>query len=137
MLGKRILALTHRGRRSGKLHETILEVVSFDPDTRESVVASAYGSKADWYRNLQASPAVRVRTGRLDYVPVHRFLTPEEATEAADRFCREHRAEARLAPRVLPAIGAAVPRDTHMAAAELLALLPMVALRPEASGSSG
>lgn len=131
MLGKRALALTHRGRRSGNEFRTILEAVSFDPETRESIVASAYGSDADWYRNIRAEPALRVTTGRLDYVPEQRFLTTDETRAAAERFCREHPLEARLVPRVLPSIGAAIPDDTDLTSAEQLATLPMVAFRPQ------
>lgn len=128
LLGRRFLALTHLGRKSGKERVTILEVAIFDPATRESIVASAYGPTADWYRNIQATPALRIQTGRLDYEPVQRFLTPDEAREAAHRFCAEHPWEARLAPRVLPAIGAAVPSGAN--AAEMMSALPMVAFRP-------
>ena len=130
MLGKRFLAVTHRGRKSGREHETILEVLKFDPGTQESVVVSAYGPSADWYRNLQAEPAVRVRTGGRDYAPEQRFLSSGEARDVAAEFCRRHPWEARLAPRVLPAIGANVPAGSR-SPIDLLATLPMVALRPK------
>lgn len=132
MLGKRVLALTHQGRSSGKTYTTVLEVVLFDADTRESVVASAYGIEADWYRNIRAIPASRVRTGRLDYVPEQRFLTDVEAREAARRFCAEHPWEARVMPRVLPSIGAALSFDPETSPEDLLGSLPMVAFRPSA-----
>lgn len=130
MLGSRVLAVTHKGRRSGREFQTILETMSFDKESGESVVASAYGSGADWYRNIQKEPASRIITGRLDYVPEQRFLADSEAREAADRFCREHPLEARLVPRVLLAIGAAIPTDSDLSPAETLATLPMVAFRP-------
>lgn len=129
LLGRRFLALTHRGRKSGRLYDTILEVAVFDPATDESVVVSAYGNGADWYRNLQAGSAVRVRTGKLDYPPEHRFLAPEEATATAAEFCRLHPWEAKLAPRVLPAIGAGPTDATDPV--QMLAALPMVAFRPQ------
>lgn len=131
ILGKRILALTHRGRKSGQLRETVLEVLLFDPDNKESVVASAYGTGADWYRNLRLEPALRVRTGRMDYVPEQRFLTPEETRGAALEFSRRHPWEVRLVPKVLPAIGAAVPKNSDSDPVDLLASLPMVAFRPK------
>ena len=131
VLGTRFLALTHRGRRSGRTRRTILEVLSFDPKTKESVVASAYGTGADWYQNLQAEPALRIETGRWHYAPRQRFLTKEEAEVAANRFCREHPWEARVVPRVLPAIDAAIPTDPGASPADLLASLPMVAFWPE------
>ena len=101
MLGKRIVAVTHRGRKTGQLRETVLEVILFDPANKESVVVSAYGTRADWYRNLQVQPALRVRTGRMDYVPEQRFLTAEETREAAIEFSRRHPWEVTLVPRVL------------------------------------
>ncbi|MFZ0626049.1 MAG: nitroreductase family deazaflavin-dependent oxidoreductase [Acidimicrobiia bacterium] len=131
MLGRRAMALTHRGRKSGKLHETILEVVYFDKETQESLVGSAYGTNADWYRNIQVEPALRVRTGRHDYIPEQRFLTPEEGLEVARRFCDEHPLEARLVNKVLPAIGSIVPKDADADPADLLAMLPMVGFRPK------
>lgn len=131
VLGKRIVAVTHRGRKTGKLRETVLEVLLFDPETKESVVVSAYGAGADWYRNLLVQPALRIRTGGMDYVPEQRFLTADETREAAIEFSRRHPWEVRLVPKVLPAIGAAVPEHSDSDAVDLLASLPMVAFRPK------
>lgn len=128
ILGKRFLALTHRGRSSGEFHRTVLEVISYDRRTNESVVASAWGTSADWYRNLMAEPALRVQTGGLDYVPQQRFLNSEEQAATASRFCREHPWEAKLMPRVLTSIGAPVLDGAD--AREQLSALPMVAFRP-------
>ena len=131
MLGKRIVAVTHRGRKTGRLRETVLEVLLFEPEDKESVVVSAYGTRADWYRNILVQPALRVRTGRMDYVPEQRLLTADETREAAIEFCRRHPWEARLVPKVLPAIGAAIPKHADSDPVDLLASLPMVAFRPK------
>jgi deazaflavin-dependent oxidoreductase (nitroreductase family) len=77
ILGHRFLLFVHLGRKSGLLRETVLEVILYDPATRESVVLSAWGEKADWYRNIEAVPALEVRTGGQRYVPEQRFLAPE------------------------------------------------------------
>jgi deazaflavin-dependent oxidoreductase (nitroreductase family) len=77
LLGHRGLLLIHRGRRSGLLRETVLEVVRYTPATKESVVLSAWGERADWYRNIKVSPALEVWTGGERYVPKQRFLAPE------------------------------------------------------------
>jgi deazaflavin-dependent oxidoreductase (nitroreductase family) len=131
MLGRRFLELTHVGRKSGQQRHTVLEVALHDKQTLESVVVSAYGTHADWYRNIEAAPAVRVKTGRLDYEPEQRFLTPEQQREAAEAFCRDHRLEARMVNKVLPAIGADMPDDAGTDPAEVLATFPMVAFRPK------
>jgi hypothetical protein len=33
-------------------------VVGYDPSLRETVVASGWGERSDWYRNLEAHPAL-------------------------------------------------------------------------------
>ena len=131
VLGRRFLSVSHRGRKSGKVRETVLEVAVYDPEIEESIVASAYGTRADWYRNLQAQPALRIRTGRSSYVPEQRMLTAEEARAAAAEFCGRHRLEARMAPRALAAIGA-VDEGAFEDPVALLASLPMMAFRPKA-----
>lgn len=129
VLGKRFLEVTHRGRRSGELYETVLEVVKFDPNTEESVVVSAYGPQADWYRNLKEEAALRIRTGRLDYIPEQRFPSRPEAHDIAVGFCDRHRLEAKSIPPVLSVIGAEAPPETSNPE-DLVASLPMVAFRP-------
>src|SRR5829696_2845206 len=63
LLGYRGLLLIHQGRKSGLLRETVLEVIRYDPATKESVVLSGWGEKADWYRNIRVRQALEVRTG--------------------------------------------------------------------------
>lgn len=41
--GRRFLLLTHRGRRTGRIHRTVLEVVSYDAERGEATVVSAWG----------------------------------------------------------------------------------------------
>jgi deazaflavin-dependent oxidoreductase (nitroreductase family) len=100
LLGHRFLLLVHRGRRSGLLHETVLEVILYDPDTRESVVLSAWGEEADWYRNVEATPALEVRAGHHRYVPEQRFLTPEENRAVISDYARRHPLAFRVFARV-------------------------------------
>jgi deazaflavin-dependent oxidoreductase (nitroreductase family) len=70
LLGHRFLPLTHRGRKSGKIYQTVLEVVHYDPATRESAALSAWGERADWYQNIVARPAIEVQTGGDRYTGV-------------------------------------------------------------------
>jgi deazaflavin-dependent oxidoreductase (nitroreductase family) len=64
LLGHRFLLLTHRGRRSGRVYSTVLEVVRYDPATDESVVVSGWGDRADWYNNIQKTTVLAIQTGR-------------------------------------------------------------------------
>jgi deazaflavin-dependent oxidoreductase (nitroreductase family) len=100
LLGHRFLLLVHRGRRSGLLRETVLEVLFHDPATGESVVLSAWGEKADWYRNVEATPALEIRTGGQRYVPEQRFLAPEENHAVISDYGRRHPLAFRVFARV-------------------------------------
>ena len=80
LLGHSFLLLVHRGRKSGLLRETVLEVILYEPATQESVVLSAWGEKADWYRNVVATSALEVRTVGQRYVPEQRFLARKRTT---------------------------------------------------------
>lgn len=133
LMGRRFVALSHVGRKSGIERQSILEVATYHPETQEFIVASAFGAKADWYRNIQATAAHRVQVGRRQFAPQQRFLEPDEARAAADEFCRKHHLEARLAIPVFVAMGAA-EKGAFSDPVELMASLPMVAFRPAHPG---
>ncbi|MGH3670992.1 MAG: nitroreductase family deazaflavin-dependent oxidoreductase, partial [Pseudonocardiaceae bacterium] len=75
----RMLMLEHIGRRSGARRYVVLEV--FDHPTPDTyVVVSGFGTRAQWFRNVQANPHVRVSIA--GHAPAHataRRLTPAEA----------------------------------------------------------
>src|SRR5512143_574359 len=58
LIGKFVLLLTTTGRKSGKLRVTPLQYEEVDGCI---YIAAALGQKADWFRNILANPAVRVR----------------------------------------------------------------------------
>lgn len=101
LLGRRFLQVSHRGRRSGRLHHTVLEVVRRDRATGAVTVVAGFGARADWLRNLQAAPAESVTTGRSTFVPRQRFLTPEEGAEVLRHYERRNRLAAPLIRWVL------------------------------------
>jgi deazaflavin-dependent oxidoreductase (nitroreductase family) len=62
LLGQRFLLLLHTGRKTGRIHRTVVEVVSHD-DPLNFYVVSGWGRKADWYRNIHERPEVQIRVG--------------------------------------------------------------------------
>lgn len=126
LLGHRFLLLTHRGRKTGLLRQTVVEVIHYDPATRESVVLSALGPRADWLRNIQAGPPLEVQTGHDRYVPAFRVLSPEQAHEVWSAFERSHPWEASVAYRLF-----GWPHDlTDAGRRELARTILLVAFRP-------
>ncbi len=98
LFGHRVLLVTHRGRRTGRLHQTALEVVRYDAGRREAIVVSAWGERGDWYRNLRANPAVEIAIAFERYRPVQRFLTTDEVEAELADYERRH-------PRLIRAFG--------------------------------
>ncbi|MEO3871066.1 nitroreductase family deazaflavin-dependent oxidoreductase [Nonomuraea sp. B12E4] len=102
ILGRRFLYLATRGRRTGLRRETVLEVVGLDRATSTVYVVSGWGRASDWYRNLEAGPALEVRLGRRRLrAPEHRFLTLQQARVLLSRYRSAHPVVWRLlAPRL-------------------------------------
>ncbi len=116
VLGHRVVQITHRGRKSGVLRRTILEVLSYDPQTREVLVVSGWEGKTDWYRNIEREPALEVRIGRVHYRPVQEFLSPQETAQLILVLFRKH-------PREVRFVGPLLGIDPDVEQADLLARL--------------
>ena len=70
-------------------------------DQNKQHLKSGWGERADWYRNIQASPAREVETGGERYEPAQRFLTPEEVYRAMQGYVRRNRWAAGMVTRLL------------------------------------
>lgn len=90
LLGHTFLLITHQGRKSGKRRETVAMALTYDPETREVVVCSAWGPNTEWMRNLRAHPALEIQIGRERYMPEQHFLSEEEAVAVALEFRDRH-----------------------------------------------
>lgn len=132
MLGGRFLLLTHRGRKTGRIYQTVLEVLRHDETTGEYIVVSAYGDKADWYRNIRASPALEVQVGRHQFVPDQRFLTEEEGY--GELLCYERRYP--VISLILMRVVGLKYHGTESERRSLAAFFRFVSFRPRGSGSS-
>ena len=101
LLGRTFLMFVHVGRRTGRRHEAMAMVLGDDPATREVVICSGWVPEADWVHNLHAAPATEIHIGRDRFVPVHRFLTENEAVAAVIAFRRRHPHRVRLISTIL------------------------------------
>jgi deazaflavin-dependent oxidoreductase (nitroreductase family) len=122
LFGSRILMLEHFGRKSGARRYAVLEVVDH-PVPDSYVVASGFGRKAQWFRNIQANRRVRVWAGSRRPVPATaRVLDQTEADRALAAYRSRHpRAWERFKPVLEGTLGMTIT-DTDTP-------LPMVELR--------
>jgi deazaflavin-dependent oxidoreductase (nitroreductase family) len=90
LLGHTFLLIVHQGRKSGKRRETVAMALTYDVESREAVVCSAWGPDTEWMRNLRAHDALEIQIGRERYAPEQRFLSDDEAVAVAFEFRRRH-----------------------------------------------
>lgn len=101
IFGGHLVLVEHVGRRTGRRYRTPLEVV--DRDTSGALtVASAFGGRSDWYRNLVAQPQIHIILGRRPIPATAEPLSVPEGSAAMLAYARRHRW---LARRVLALMG--------------------------------
>jgi deazaflavin-dependent oxidoreductase (nitroreductase family) len=84
IFGHRLLLLSHRGRKSGRTHRTILEVGQYDRLRGEAIVITPWPTRAEWYLNIQAAPASELAIAGRRYRPCQRFLAAPELARLLD-----------------------------------------------------
>ena len=101
LLGRRFLQLTHTGRRTGRTHTTVLEVVRLDRDSGEVMVVSGLGPSSDWLRNIQANGRAEISIGRESFPASFRMAPIDEAMRIFADYERRNRLAAPLIRFVL------------------------------------
>lgn len=126
LLGDRLLMLEHIGRRTGVPRYVVLEILT-RPDDDTYVVASGFGSHAQWFRNVLAEPRVRVWSGGRRRAPATATVLPTaDADRVLEGYAALHpRAWAALRPTLERALGE--PITVHDTA------LPLVRVRVQAA----
>lgn len=130
LLGRRLMRLTHVGRRSGREYHTVLEIVRADPTSGEVTVVAGFGPSTDWYRNLNAHPAVQVETGRRRFRPVHRELSEDESFAVLADYEHRNRAIRPLVHKGLSWLAGWKYDGSDEARRKLVTQLPIITFRP-------
>jgi deazaflavin-dependent oxidoreductase (nitroreductase family) len=121
LIGDYILILMTTGRKSGRPRLTAIEHRRIGG---VHYIVSAWGSKADWYRNILKNPRVHVWAGRREFDGVVEMLNLDEKRRALqERWGENDRQAIRSLFRLR-----ADPTDEQIMA--LLATVIIVRLRP-------
>ncbi len=126
LLGNRFLLLTHIGRVSGRPRQAVLEVVRHDPESDTYYVASGFGEKSHWFRNIMKTPEVTIQVGRRRIEAVAERLPVEEAERELADYARRNPRAFRTLTRLL---GYQV-EDLEEGARTMAQWIPIVAFRP-------
>lgn len=126
LLGNRFLLLEHVGRKSGLPRQTVIEMVRYDKTSHVCVVASGWGTKSDWFRNIQQTPDVTITVGARRYKAQATFLSEAEAAQELLDYSKNHP----LAFRELMTLLGHTPLATAENCRELAKAMPLVAFQP-------
>jgi deazaflavin-dependent oxidoreductase (nitroreductase family) len=131
LLGSRFVLLTHVGRRSGLPRHVVLEAIAFDRASGACLVASGYGMRADWLRNVLARPRVSYQVGRRRYAGSALPLPPAESGRALSEYAARR-------PRAARAMMRVIGQETDGSAESYARIgsdrehgVPLVSLRPD------
>jgi deazaflavin-dependent oxidoreductase (nitroreductase family) len=90
LLGTRFLRLKHIGRVSSLPRFTVLEVLDYDRDKDTYFVASGWGERSDWVKNIAADPQVEIQVAGRHIPARARRAAPDEAAQEMLQYGRAH-----------------------------------------------
>ena len=79
LFGNRALLLSVKGRKSGKIRQTVLEIIHHLPEENSYYVASGFGTRSQWFKNFKNDPRVIIQVGSKRLNATGHQLNPEEA----------------------------------------------------------
>lgn len=100
VLGIEWVVLTTRGRKTGRPHAVVLDVIGRNDAASIWYVSPSNGRRSAWVRNVLAHPAATLAVGRRDLAVRARDASGDEGAEVYLRFFREHPRYARLVARL-------------------------------------
>lgn len=126
LIGAQWMLITHIGRKSGKQFDSMVDVMDYDKVTDTYYIEAAYGTRADWVRNIQTSPNFAVRVGRRKFLARATPLSNENTADMLVKFYREKPAYTRS---VMAMVGMKFNGEEDLRA--LAPKLMLLAVKPE------
>jgi deazaflavin-dependent oxidoreductase (nitroreductase family) len=85
-----VIVLVHRGRKSGRLYKTPVEILVNDPERDQLVVSPMWGRDSDWYRNVVAGGLVEAHVRGEERQVEWRELDEAERRAAIKAYREAH-----------------------------------------------
>ncbi len=96
-----VIVLVHRGRKSGRLYKTPVEILVDDSERSELVVSPMWGRDSDWYRNVVAGGLVEAHVRGEERRVEWRELDEAERRAAIKAYREAHPFYSRMILRML------------------------------------
>jgi deazaflavin-dependent oxidoreductase (nitroreductase family) len=124
-----VIVLVHRGRNSGRLYKTPVEILVDDRERGEFVVSPMWGKSSDWYRNVVAGGLVEVHGRGEEWRIEWRQLDEAERRAAIGAYRDAHPLYSRIILRMLAQVNG-FEGDRQEAVLRELPMLGLHRVRP-------
>ena len=88
LIGAEWMRITTTGRKTGKRREAMVDVMDYDKVNDTYYIEAAYGSRADWYKNIKSNPVFEAQVGRRKFKARAEELTEKDTGEMLVQFFR-------------------------------------------------
>jgi deazaflavin-dependent oxidoreductase (nitroreductase family) len=116
IFGKHWMVVTTKGRRSGKPHRVLLDVVGHDPVTNRYYIQPGEGRRCDWVRNIEADPVVEVQIGRRQFRARVVDVSGPEGAHWLVAFAKRHPLQTMFVTWLMPDLKPPVGSDEEIKA---------------------
>lgn len=120
------------GRKTGRQHRVLVDILEHSKAEDVYYVNAAFGSRSHWYLNIEANPNVHGQVGGRKFVARATILPSREAADVLVRFVRRHRRYVRVMMRVIGVKTGFSEDEIHSLALQM----PVIAIKPVCSVSS-
>jgi deazaflavin-dependent oxidoreductase (nitroreductase family) len=90
LFGKRFVLINHIGRKTGKQHQAVVEVVEREKGTENIIVVAGYGEQTQWYKNLKKQSQTTIQIGNSKYQVAIEFIKPENGEDIIARYLERY-----------------------------------------------
>ncbi|GAB3722167.1 nitroreductase family deazaflavin-dependent oxidoreductase [Nocardiopsis oceani] len=130
VLGSRFVLLTHQGRSTGEPRQAVLEVLGGNHTTGTVLVASGFGDRSQWFRNIVRQPRVLFQVGNRRRRGTAVPLSPEESGRVLAHYAQKYPAAANTLMRGLGHDVDGGTEDYERIGADPVNGIPVVRLTP-------
>lgn len=86
MFGKRFVLINHTGRKTGKQHQAVAEVVELEKETGNVIIVAGYGERTQWYKNLKKQLETTIQIGNQKYIVTIELISPHDGENIIARY---------------------------------------------------
>jgi len=117
------------GRKTGRSHRVVVDILEHDKTKDIYYVSAAFGLRSDWYLNISANPTVHAQVGRRKFTAQATTLPLKEAEDIYVRFVSHRPHYVRIMMRVI-GVRIGLSEDEIRS---LASYMPVVAIKPMAT----